>query len=98
MSYTRDVPEEVYTFTEQTYERLAAAGVAPLSVLDVLHGGRVVRRHIGAFLQMAGQDREGTWLAVALIEDDDDHYTVTSARYLDDQEIQVIARIRGEQP
>jgi len=65
-------------------------------VTDVLYGGWVVRRHIGAFLQVAGQDRDGTWLAVALIEDDDDQYTVTSARQLDEDEIRAIARMRGE--
>jgi hypothetical protein len=74
------VPEESFAFTDRTYERLAAAGISPLSVLDVLHGGLVVRRHIGAVLQIAGQDRAGVWLAVASFEHDDDQYTVTAAR------------------
>jgi hypothetical protein len=56
------VPEETYVFTEQTYDNLAGTGVGPLSVTDVLYGGGVVRRHIGAFLQIAGQDRSGTGL------------------------------------
>jgi hypothetical protein len=55
-----------------------------------------VRRHIGAALQIAGRDRDGTWLAVALVEEDDDEYTVTSARYLDADEIAAIRRMRGE--
>jgi len=33
---------------------------------------------------------------VALIEDDDNQYTVTSARHLDEDEIRAIARMRGE--
>jgi hypothetical protein len=97
LSYTDRVPEEIYTFTERTYQYLAKAGVNPLAVTDVLYGGGVVRRHIGAALQVAGQDREGTWLAVALVEDDDDQYTVTSARYLDADEIAGIGRMRREQ-
>jgi len=91
------VPDEVYTFTERTYHNLAKAQVSPLAVTDVLYGRHLVRRHIGSFLQIAGQDRTGTWLAVALIEDDDDQYTVTSARYLDDEEIASITRMREQQ-
>jgi predicted DNA-binding protein len=77
------VPDEIYEFSERTYEKLTAANVAPLAVLDVLHGQRRLRRHIGSFLQIAGQDRDGHWLGVALIETQDDRYEVTSARYLD---------------
>ena len=55
-----------------------------------------VRRHIGASLQIAGQDRDGSWLAVALVEGEDDEYTVTGARYLDDDEIATMARMRGD--
>jgi len=97
LSYTDSVPEEVYTFTERTYDNLAKAGVNPLAVTDVLYGGAVGRRRIGAALQIAGRDRGGTWLGVALIEEDDDEYTVTSARYLDADEIAAISRMRGEQ-
>jgi hypothetical protein len=98
LSYADWVPEEIYTFTDETYENLARAGVNPLAVTDVLYSGRLVRRHIGSSLQIAGQDRTGTWLAVALVEEDDDRYTVTSARYLDSDEIAAIRRMRGEQP
>lgn len=96
MSYAGGVPEETYIFTERTYERLADAGIGPLSVTDVLYGQPLVRRHIGSSLQVAGYDRRGTWIAVALIEEDDDEYTVISARYPDDAEIEAIARIRGD--
>lgn len=96
MSYTSGVPEERYIFEELTFQRLAEAEIGPLSVTDVLYGQQIVRRHIGATLQVAGYDRFGTWLAVALIEHDDDEYRVTSARYLDDAEIQAVARMRGD--
>jgi hypothetical protein len=88
------VPHEVYGFDEETYDRLDAAGVTPLSVLDVLHGGAVVRRHTGAVLQVAGRDHAGRRLVVALIETGaDDHYTVAGARSLDDDEIAAITRM-----
>lgn len=90
------MPEELYAFTDETYDNLAKAGVSPLQVLDVLYSGRRVRRHIGAFLQIAGTDRDGIWLAVALIEHDDDNYTVTSARYLAQEEIAAIAWMRRD--
>nr|BFE70305.1 hypothetical protein GCM10020092_036060 [Actinoplanes digitatis] len=49
-------------------------------------------------MQIAGQDRNGTWLVVALIEDGDDAYTVASARHLDDVEIEAITQIKGGSP
>jgi len=90
------VPDEFYTFTERTYQRLADARINPLSVTDVLYGGAVVRRHIGAVLQVAGRDRHGQWLAIGLVEDDDVRYTVAGARNLDDDEIAVIVAIKRE--
>ncbi|WP_232323638.1 hypothetical protein [Catenuloplanes japonicus] len=56
----------------------------------------VVRRHIGAVLSVAGRDRQGRWLAVALIElspDRDDQYLVVGARYLDETEVASITRM-----
>jgi hypothetical protein len=91
------MPDEVYAFTERTYANLAKAHVSPLSALDVLYGEFRVRRHIGATLQVAGQDRDGVWLVVALVEGADDEYSVTGARYLDDDEIAAIGRMRGDQ-
>jgi hypothetical protein len=90
------MPDEVYAFTERTYASLAKAHVSPLSVLDVLYGPVRVRRHIGASLQVAGRDRGGTWLVVALVEGVDDEYTVTGARYLDDDEVEAVERMRGD--
>jgi hypothetical protein len=92
------VPEDLYIFTEDSYERLADAGVNPLSVTDVLYSNQLVRRHIGAALQVAGTDRHGTWLAVALIEHADDEYTVVAARRLEEAEIKAIAHMRGGKP
>lgn len=51
----------------------------------------MARRHTGAVLQIAGQDRSGQWLGVALIETDDDTYTVVGARWLDDSEAEGIS-------
>ncbi|WP_244945163.1 hypothetical protein [Couchioplanes caeruleus] len=89
-------PYEAYVFTDETYDNLLTARMSPLSVMEVLHAHGVVRRHIGSAMQVAGQDRKGDWLVVALIEDSDDVYTVASARYLDDEEIEAIARIKGD--
>ncbi|NDL56241.1 hypothetical protein [Phytoactinopolyspora mesophila] len=90
--------DDAYNFTDQTYEYLAKAGMAPLAVTDVLHGSPTVRRHIGSSLQIAGQDRTGVWLVVALVEGaNDDEYTVTGARYLDDSELEIITRLIGKE-
>jgi hypothetical protein len=67
-------------------------------VMDVLYGRQLVRRHIGAFLPVAGRDREGAWLVLSLIEGADDDCVVTSARYLDEEEVAVVERRKGEQP
>jgi hypothetical protein len=91
------MPDEVYEFSERTYENLAKAQVAPLAVLDVLYGRQWFRRHLGAGLQVAGKDHSSQWLGVALIETHNDHYLVTSARYLDVDEIATIRRIKGYQ-
>ena len=70
-----------------------------MAVTDVLYSGRTVRRHIGASMQIAGRDRMGVWLAVALVEGADDQYIVTGARLLDEHEIAAIGRrMRGTQP
>ena len=93
--YTGGVPEDRYSFTEQSYQRLAWAGVSPLAVAEVLYGEGVVRRHIGSSLQVFGEDSEGSWLVVALVETNDDDYEVTGARYLDEDEIAAIKNLRG---
>jgi len=89
--------EEDYEFNDDSYTALGAAGVAWQDAVFVLrHSRPVVRRHIGAVLNVAGMDRQGRWLAVALIEldpDRDDQYTVAGARYLDDAEVASIMRM-----
>lgn len=93
------MPEDLYEFGDDVYDRLDAAGVSPMSVLQVLYGGERVRRHIGAVLQIAGIDQCGRWLAVTLIETAvDDRYTVVGARELDPNEIDAVHRMRGERP
>jgi hypothetical protein len=92
------VADDVYTFADQTYENLAKAEITPLAVMDALGGAPTVRRHIGSSLQIAGQDRTGDWLVVALVEGAaDDEYTVTGARRLDDAELAIISRLIGKE-
>lgn len=99
--YTR-VVEENYEFDDDSYTALGAAGVAWQDAVFVLRQSRpLVRRHIGAVLNVAGRDRQGRWLAVALIELDprrDDRYTVAGARYLDDAEVVSIERMLKGKP
>lgn len=87
------MPNETYDFSRSS-GRLLLAGVSPLSVLEVLHGGQVVRRHIGSSLQVFGRDRSGVWLAVALVEIEDDEYEVFGARYMDSDEIVNVEEVR----
>jgi len=72
--------EENNEFNDDCYTALAVAGVAWQDAVFVLRQSRpVVRRHIGAVLNVAGRDRQGRWLAVASIELDpqrDDQRTV----------------------
>jgi hypothetical protein len=91
------VVEENYEFNDDSYTALGAAGVPWQDAVFVLRQSRpVVRRHIGAVLNVAGRDRQGRWLAVALIElgpQRDDQYTVAGARYLEDAEVASIERM-----
>ena len=89
--------EESYQFDDHTWEALAKAGVSPLSVTDVVHGRHRLRRHIGAVFQIAGQDRNGNWVGVIMIELDDDQYLVRSARYLEPDEVASIEQAEGRQ-
>jgi hypothetical protein len=91
------VPAETYRFTEQSFGNLARAGIAPFDVSVALESRPRIRRHIGGALQMVGRDRNGRWLAVALIEHADDEYEVHGARYLEPDEIEAIERYAGEE-
>jgi hypothetical protein len=85
---------ETYDFDDDSYLRIAAAGVDWRDVVFVLHDSRpFVRRHVGAVANIAARDRRDAWLAVAAIELDDDHYLVVGARYLDADETASIIRI-----
>ncbi|MFF5078607.1 hypothetical protein ACFY36_16270 [Actinoplanes sp. NPDC000266] len=89
--------EEDYEFGDDSYTALGAAGVAWQDAVFVLRQSRpVVRRHIGAVLNIAGRDRQGRWLAVALVETAPqraDQYAVAGARYLDAVEVAAIERM-----
>jgi len=47
--------------------------------------------------QVAGQDRNGNWVGVIMIELDDDQYLVSSARYLEPDEVASIEQAEGRQ-
>lgn len=67
-------------------------------MIYTLHDSRPkVRRHkhIGAVLNVAARDRQGFWLAVALIERDDNDYLVVGARYLDSDEVATVTKMLG---
>jgi hypothetical protein len=85
--------EETYRFDEDSYQRLAAAGIGWQSVLDALQARPRWRQHIGAVLRIAAPDRSGRWLGVALIEEDDDQYLVVGARELDAVEADAVRRL-----
>jgi hypothetical protein len=93
----RAMEDEEYRFDESAYDALGYASISWQSVLDVLHtSGRTVRAHIGSVLRIAGRDRTGRLLAVALIEEDDDRYLVVAARELHENEAAMIARLIDE--
>jgi hypothetical protein len=88
--------EETYEFDDQSYAALAAAGIAWQDVIYALYDSRPkVRRHIGAVLNVAARDRQGHWLAVALIERDDNDYLVVGARSLDSDEVATVTKMLG---
>ncbi|MFG1925038.1 hypothetical protein [Cryptosporangium sp. NPDC048952] len=88
---------ETYSFDEAAYDKLGISGITWQSVLDVLTVPPRIRQPIGAVLRVAGQDRDGRWLVVVLIEEkQDDTYTVVTARELDDHEAAAIARLLDE--
>ena len=86
-----------YEFDDDSYTALGAAGVPwPEAVFVLRQGHPLVRRHVGPILTVAGRDRQGRWLAVALTELNpmhDEQYTVAGARYLDAAETAAIVRM-----
>jgi hypothetical protein len=78
------------------YTAFAAAGIAWQDVIYTLYDSRPkVRRHIRAVLNVAATDRQGHWLAVALIERDDNDYLVVGARSLDSDEVATVTKMLG---
>jgi hypothetical protein len=93
--YSAGVVEETYRFDEAAYDAVSRAGIGWQSVLDVLRARPRVRQYIGAVLRVAAQDRHGRWVAVALIEEDDNAYLVVSARELDADEQVAVSKMLG---
>lgn len=88
---------DTFRFDERSYDALAAAGIRWQDVLEVVRARPRVRHHIGAVLRIAAQASDGTWLAVAAIEEDDDEYLIVGARELDEAEVaSVRAMIEGD--
>lgn len=88
--------DETYRFDERSYDALDAAGVGWQAALQVLRAPRRVRQHIGSVLRVAAVTREGRWVVVALIEEEDaDQYLVVSARELDSDEARQVAEVLG---
>ena len=86
--------DESYRFDDGTYANLGAAGVDWRDVIHVLNDARPrVRQHFGSVLRVAAAGRDGRWLAVALIEEDDDQYLVVGARHLDDDEAEATRKM-----
>jgi hypothetical protein len=83
-----------WRFDDSTLDRLTAAAVDPMAVIHVLTAGPPrVRRHIGSMLQVAAQVGGRRWLSVSLVEEADDQYVVTGARWLDDVESAAMTKL-----
>lgn len=86
--------DEAYRFDDTSYTTLGAAGIDWRDVIHVLNHARPrVRQHIGSVLRIAAPSRAGTWLAVVLIEEEDDTYLVVGARHLDDGEVETTQKM-----
>ena len=97
--YTGRVRES-YRFDDQSYDRLAAAGIHWRAAMEILHTPSPrVRRHIGSVLHVAAETTDRQWLVVACIEEADDEYLVVSARELTEDEVAAVkAMIQGDVP
>jgi hypothetical protein len=96
MVYVRRV-EERYGIDLDGIDELTRLGIGWQPVIEMLNGpGRSVRGHIGAFLQIIKRDRYGRLLVVALLEEEDDFYSVQTARELHGAEAAAVAKLIGE--
>lgn len=86
---------ETYRWDEDTYTALAEAGVPWQTVTFVLYDAHPrIRRHTGvAALTISAPTTDGRWLAVALIEEEDDHYLVVGAHWMSDTETTTARRM-----
>lgn len=91
--------DETYRWDDDSYTAVAKAHVAWQDATHVLrHAHPRIRQHIGSVLRIAAPDRAGNWLVVALIEEGDDAYLVTGARYPGPDEVKaLIAMTKGGQ-
>lgn len=88
---------EQYRFDDAGYSEIGASGVDWQSVIDVLYDAEVrIRQRIGeAVLLITAPNRHDRWLRVALVEEDDDEYLVTGARWLESDEAEAAKRLAG---
>ncbi|MFY1673681.1 hypothetical protein ACN27G_27605 [Plantactinospora sp. WMMB334] len=86
--------DEQYRFDDTSYANLAAAGIDWRDAIHVLRNAhRRIRHHTGSVLRVAAPDRDGRWLALALIEETDDAYLLVGGRHLDREEIDAIRKM-----
>jgi hypothetical protein len=86
---------DTYRWDDDTYTALGAAGVPWQAVTYVLYDAQPrLRRFTGvAALTIAAATEDGRWLAVALIEEDDDEYLVVNAHWMSDAEAEAARRM-----
>lgn len=89
--------DEQYRFDDGSYDAVGRAGVDWQSVIDVLFEADVrIRQRIGvAVLLISAPNRHDRWLRVALVEESDDEYLVTGARWLEADEAEAAKRLVG---
>lgn len=77
-----------------SYDALDVAGVDWRDAVHVLNAPPPrVRRHIGSVFQVVAVTPAGWWLAVTLVEENDDEYLVVGARWVDDAEATAMRKI-----
>lgn len=103
-SFTLGGVEDNYRWDEESYDRIAASGIPWQAVSAALRTHPRIRRHIGGDLTIAAPVPDWVtdklvWIAVELIEEDDDQYLVYDARELDVDEINACQKmIEGDLP
>ena len=94
MVYASGVVHDRYIWDEHSYDTVAANGLGWQAVQEILlYTTPRVRSHIGALLRVAAPDRDGRWIVVTCIEEQDNEYLVVSARFLEPDEAADAARM-----